>query len=477
MIVKEEEDEILSYLEDSSNIRGGKAETLYIPENEKEVMEVVKECASKKIPLTVSGGGTGTVGGRIPFEGAILSTERLNKIKEINKEGKRAVLQAGVIIDDFLKTLDREKLFYPPFPTERTAFIGGNVSTNASGEYSYHFGSTRNYVKRIKVILSTGKILDIERGKNFANQEGYLEIDGQKIKIPSYISPSIKNSAGYFSQPKMDLIDLFIGSEGTLGVIVEIEADLIPTLLSPFIMIVFFKEDKPLKFISEVKRNKKLSPLSLEYFDRRALDFLKKDFPNIPDVSQGAIYTEQEEGKNTLEEWAKLTEGYPVIDIWIGKDERSYQKLVDFRHRLPENINDYFKRIKSFKLATDIAVPEDSFEELVDFYKMLRKRTRVETVLFGHIGENHLHFNLFPKDEMEKKEALKICESAVRKGIEMKGTVSAEHGIGKLKHKHLEMMFGKEGVMEMVRVKKELDPFSILGLNNIFPKDLLSSVV
>lgn len=475
MIIKKERDEILSYLEDTSNLQKGKAETLYIPENEKEVSEAIAECTAQKIPLTISAGGTATVGGRIPLEGRILSVEKLNKIISIDKEKKIAILQSGVIIENFLEALEKQNLFYPPFPTERTAFIGGNVSTNASGEYSYRFGSTRGYVKRIKVILSTGEILEIERGRHLADKDGYLRIKDKKIKIPSYVTPPIKCSAGYFSQPGMDLIDLFIGSEGTLGVITEVEVNLIPGLSSPFIIIIFFKEDETLKFISEIKRNKKMNLLSLEYLDKGSLGFLKKDFPNIPDVSREALYIEQEGGEKILEEWANLIEKYKVVDTWISQEKRTYEKLLDFRHKLPENINDYFKRIKSRKMALDIAVPENSFKELFDFYQALRLNNRqIENILFGHIGENHLHFNFFPKDEEEKESVDKIFIQAIKKGLSLGGTVSAEHGIGKLKHKYLELMYGKNGIFEMVKVKKELDPCCIFGLDNIFSKKLLS---
>jgi len=475
MIVKKDKDEIVSYLEDSSNIKGGNAEALYIPENENEVLEVVKKCASQRIPLTISAGGTGTVGARIPFEGRILSVEKLNKIINIDKEKKRAVLQSGVIIDEFLKILDSDNLFYPPFPTERTAFIGGNVSTNASGEYSFHFGCTRRYVKRIKVILSSGEIIEIERGKYFADKNGYLLIGKKKIKIPSYESPLIKNSAGYFSRPGMDSIDLFIGSEGTLGVVTEAEVKLISALSLPFIMVIFLKEEKVLSFIEGIKRNNNLNPLCLEYFDQHSLQFLKKDFPDIPDGTKEAFYIEEEESENVLEEWISLMENYPVIDTWISQDKPTYQKLINFRHKLAENINDYFRKIKSMKIALDVAVPENSFKELFNFYKKIRvNNPEIETVLFGHIGENHLHFNFFPQDEKEKERVIKIVEKAIKKGVKLGGTISAEHGVGKIKHKYLEMMYGKEGIMEMARVKKEIDPFCIFGLDNIFPKSLLS---
>lgn len=474
MIIKKDKDQILGYLEDASNLEGGNADILYIPETEEEVKEAVCECARKKIPLTVSAGGTGTVGSRISREGAILSVEKLNKILSIDKENKRAVLQPGVIIDNFLEALAKQNLFYPPFPTERTAFIGGNIATNASGEYSYYFGSTRNYVRRIKVLLSTGKFLEIKRGEIFADKERIIRIDELSVKIPSYISPQVKNAAGYFSKPQMDLIDLFIGSEGTLGVITEAEVEIIDDLQSRFIMVIFLPdEQRLLEFVSEIKNNPDLKPVSLEYFDKNSLDFLRSDFQSIPDNSTAALYIEEEEGENTLDVWLNLLDKYEVIDTWISQDKKRHQELIDFRHKLPEKVRDYFKEIKSHKIALDIAVPDESFEKLFYFYKHALDNGKIQFVLYGHIGENHLHLNFFPKNEKEKAIVNGICNEAVQKAVKMGGTVSAEHGIGKIKHKYLEVMYGRKGILEMARVKKAFDPHCILGLDNIFSRELV----
>ncbi|MCM8768808.1 MAG: FAD-binding oxidoreductase, partial [Candidatus Omnitrophica bacterium] len=185
MIVKHGRQEILSYLEDASNFRDSQAETLYIPENEEEILQVVGECVRKKLPLTVSGGGTGTVGGRVGREGAIISLERFNRIVSINPKEKTATLQAGVVIKDFLQSLEKQGLFYPPFPTERSAFIGGNVSTNASGEYSFRFGATRRYVQRVRMVLSPGEVVEIKRGES-QEKDGVIPLGRLKIPLPSY---------------------------------------------------------------------------------------------------------------------------------------------------------------------------------------------------------------------------------------------------------------------------------------------------
>src|SRR5450830_316533 len=359
MIIKQNQDEIQSYLEDASNFRSGCAEALYVPENEVELVQAAVECSRKNIPLTINGGGTGTVAGRIPVGGRILTVEKLDRILSVEPERKRSSLQAGVIVDNFLKLLEKDSLFYPPFPTERTAFISGNASTNASGEYSYYFGPTRRYVERLKVVLSDGEIVEIKRGETFADRNGFFKIGSKKVKIHSYVTPDIKCSAGYFCRPGMDAIDLFIGSEGTLGIFTEVDVSLIPALSSRVIMLFFFSEKERLfEFLSVVKSDKALSALTLEYFDSHSLDFLRPDFPNIP-ACKFALYVEALE--SSLEKWLELLEGYPIIDTWVGQDAKSYQKLIDFRHRLPENINDYFKKIGSLKVSLDFAVPADRF--------------------------------------------------------------------------------------------------------------------
>ncbi|MCK5595659.1 FAD-binding oxidoreductase, partial [bacterium] len=158
---------------------------------------------------------------------------------------------------------------------------------------------------------------------------------------------------------------------------------------------------------------------------------------------------------------------------WISQDKKRYQELIDFRHKLPEKVRNYFKEIKSPKIALDIAVPDESFEKLFYFYKQVLRDVDIQFVLYGHIGENHLHLNLFPKNEKEKMIVKGICSKAIRKAVEMGGTVSAEHGIGKIKHKYLEVMYGSKGILEMVKVKKTLDPHCILGLDNIFSRKLV----
>jgi D-lactate dehydrogenase (cytochrome) len=474
MLIKSNKEEILNYLEDASNLKSGTCHGVFIPEDEEEVVDAVNICLSKKYPYTVSGGGTGNVGGRIPFLGYVISTEKLDNIQTM--ENNKASLQSGVIIDKFLNEINKINKFYPPYPTEKSAFIGGNVSTNASGEYSFCFGPTRNYVEKIRMVTGQGKMIEIPRGRYFADSNGIIDYEEIKIPIPSYKTPDIKCSAGYFSKPGMDLIDLIIGSEGTLGVITRIDVKLIDKLPERFILILFFKnEEKVMEFLFDVKKNFSNELYALEFFDNPSLEFLKQDFSEIPD-NTCAFYIESVYNDDILEKWMTISEQYNAIDVVVSSDKKSYDRLIDFRHRLPENINTYFKKLNITKISLDMAVSEKNFSSLFSFYRNITSRTNIRTVLFGHIGESHLHFNLFPIDEKEKTQVKEIYMKSLEKVLSLGGTVSAEHGIGKIKHQYLEMMYGKKGIEDMIKIKNIFDPQGLIGPDNLFPYSLVKKI-
>ncbi len=252
-------------------------------------------------------------------------------------------------LSDLQKAVDAEGLFYPPDPTEWSCQIGGTVATNASGARSFKYGATREYVHRIKVALPDGDILVFQRGENRASETGsmLLRTPGNKfigIRIPSYERPAVtKNVSGYFSEPGMDVIDLFIGSEGTLGVITEIGLSLLPKPQGFFSGIVFFKADKDLMdFVCEAKTDslstraglgyKNVSgPIDaslIEYFDDRALSFITEKFPETPSGMAGAIFFEQETTEENedalLEGWNDLLERWNRrARLFVVYDERA----------------------------------------------------------------------------------------------------------------------------------------------------------
>ena len=499
MLVKTQPDDIQNYLTDASNLQGGNADKLFIPAFADEIAQIFREANENKTPVTVSGARTGTVGGAIPFGGYVVSHEKLNKIKNIDKDEQIAVVEPGVILADLQKAVDAEGLFYPPDPTEWSCQIGGTVATNASGARSFKYGATREFVSRLSVVLTSGEIVNIRRGDFLSDEEGWLKIttqNGNKIetKVPTYERPNVrKNVSGYFNKRPLDAIDLFIGSEGTLGVITEIELSLLPKPEGFFSGIVFFgSETEMLGFVDEARtssfasrkcgqaaRVPTIDATLLEYFDGRALKFISEKFPETPTDAVGAIFFEQETSAENedalLEQWNDLLEKHnaDLEHSWFTTNEPDREKMREFRHALPVTVNERIAKYKQRKVGTDMAVPDENFPTFLQFYKETLDASGLDYVIFGHIGDCHLHANMIPKDEAEAAKARHIYGRCVAQAIMLGGTVSAEHGIGKLKRKYLAAMMGERYLNEMAEIKRAFDPNGILGRGNMFDESYL----
>ncbi len=463
MIIKTDPSQLLSYLEDSSGLKGTGVEKVYIPESYQDVVEVVFEANRNHELITISGGGTGTTGGRIALKGSVLSLEKLNSIIEINTsaENPYVIVQAGATIAKINEAVEKVGFFYPPDATETNGFIGGNIATNASGARTYKYGSTRDYIQGIKIVLPTGEALEIPRGKYVAKDR------------PKYIYPDIKNAAGYYSKENMDLIDLFIGSEGTLGIIVEAKLKLLKKVGHVFACFAFFnKLQDSLQFVKDIKVENRA--LAIEFFDKNALELLKTKYANIPTDKEAVVFYEEEItalNENTcLDTLAALLEKNKVSldEVWIADNPKKEKELKEIRHGIPSLVNEIVSKSGFPKAGTDIAVPENNFIEMFEYYQTELNKSGMQHLIFGHIGDSHLHVNMLPKNQAEYELVKEIYMSFVDKALSLGGTVSAEHGIGKLKHRFLEKMYGKAGIEEMKRIKKIYDPRMILNIGNIF---------
>ena len=376
-------------------------------------------------------------------------------------------------IENFLKK-EKPELFYPVDVTETSSSIGGNISTDASGGRSFYFGSTRNWIKKIKVVLPTGELIEIERGREKV-KDGEIEVRGKKVKV-SYIKElNVKNNAGYYLKKEMDLIDLFIGNEGTLGIVTETELKLTKRIENLIVLVSFFEnEDDALNFFWNLKKLKEI--FCIEYFDSNSLNLLK-DFFNIP-LKGGAIYFEtEEENIDEIEELLKNSKS-SIENTWAGTEEKEIEKIKDFRHKLPEIINNKIAEVKRVypeihKLSTDIAVNEENLSKMIEFYKKVCKEKNLNYVLFGHIGENHLHLNIIPENREEFEKGKDGVDDFVKFAVSLGGTFSAEHGVGKIKKRFMKYLYNEKELKEMVNLKKLLDPNLILGTGNIFEDDLL----
>ncbi|HSQ24955.1 MAG TPA: FAD-binding oxidoreductase, partial [Pyrinomonadaceae bacterium] len=495
MLTKTQPDEIQDYLADASYVKGGHASRVVFPESAEDVAEVLAKATSDRTPVTVSGAGTGTVGGRVPFGGVVLATNKLNRIII---ENEKCEAEAGVRLSDLQSTVNAQSLFYPPDPTERSCFLGGTIATNASGARTFKYGATRNYVQALKVVLASGDIIDLQRGELFAGKDGKVFIplsSGGSIEaqLPTYSMPRVrKHASGYFVAPEMDVIDLFIGSEGTLGVITEAELRLLPKPAGLLSGVVFFDdEDNLLAFVRAarerslasrgssptVREGSVIDARALEYFDVESLNFLRQRYDSVPERCTGAIFFEQETTPETedslMNEWLVLVETHQALadESWFAANEADQAKLREFRHALPVLMNEWFARYQQRKVSTDMAVPDEAFAGMLHFYQDILRGGDLRYTIFGHIGDNHVHVNILPRNDTEAAKAWGIYYRFIRRAVDVGGTISAEHGIGKLKRDYLVELYGEQHLREMAKLKLAFDPAGILGRGNIIPEN------
>ena len=505
MLTKSQPDEIQDYLSDASFVSGGNASRVVFPESADEVASILRDATNTKTPVTISGAGTGTVAGRVPFGGMVIASDKLNHIGEVVRVdggGGRIPAEAGVRLIDLQRAVESQGLIYPPDPTERTCFIGGNVATNASGSRTFKYGPTRTYVESLTIALANGDVINLKRGQIHANGRRITIplSSGRAIEaeLPSYQMPHVrKHASGYFVAPGMDVIDLFIGSEGTLGVIVEAELKLLPKPAGLLSGVIFFgKEEDLLAFVHNARErslaNRGSSPTvregnssqldarALEYFDEQSLGFLRQRYDTVPERAVGAIFFEQETTSETEDElmtaWLSLIEQDHALSdkSWFATNEQDQAKLREFRHALPVLMNEWFAKYKQRKVSTDMSVPDDSFSEMLKFYQASLADGDLRYTIFGHIGDNHVHVNILPRDDDEAEKAWGIYRRFIAKAVELGGTISAEHGIGKLKREYLRELYGDQHLREMAALKRAFDPAGILGRGNMFDEALLN---
>ena len=442
-----------AYLEDASGLKGGHAERLIVPSDDAAVAAALREASAAGIAVTVSGAGTGVAGGRVPFGGWVLSLEKFTRL---DVHPGYAVAGAGVLLRDVHAAALASGQLYPPDPTETGASIGGNIACNASGSRSFRYGATGAWVERLRVVLTDGRILDIGRGDA-------IDFDPGSVPLPAVS----KNTAGYLLRPGMDWVDLFTGSEGTLGVITEATLRLLPAPRAVLAGLLFFPSDD--EAVTAVEQWRATVPVRmLEYFDQPSLGLLRTRFPEIPAAARAAILFDQEmesDDDPEIDLWLERLEGTGALldESWFATSANDRERFRRFRHTLPELVNDAVRRSGAMKMNTDFAVPLARNREMLAYYRRrLEEEFQGRYVIFGHIGDAHVHVNLF-SDPANPGQAAALLSEFARRAVEMGGTVAAEHGVGKRKAGLLALQYAPEHLEAMRAVKRRMDPSGILG--------------
>jgi len=513
--------EFAAYLTDESKLSSAPFDLLIFPKNEAELSASLREMARRNTRVTIAGARTGLVGGSVPLEGALISLERLDKVEQVYHDPTtgewRVKAQASVSLKSLEGMLrlkrfpdleqsasdsirdelihfrdDPNSYFYPPDPTEMSASLGGSVVTNASGARTYRYGPTRAWVRGLRVMLADGEIIEMMRGQYFASPSGRFILYNSKgepraFSIPDYTLPKTKSTAGIFTAPQMDLVDLFIGSEGIFGIVTQVDVALMKKQEKVSIILFMESDEKAIQLTQALRSDSRLQLDFLEFYSEHAIDLLRErqkiepstvGMPPIPAEVKSALFIEFDFDPHAeTQEYTALKEvvssaGASLSNSWAGYETRELDRFKVFRHILPETINGIIAdRKKAYpdlhKLGTDLAVPDEHLEEMWQLYKDLLDASHLEWLAFGHIGNNHVHVNILPKDMDDQIKALDIYAIFAQKAVEFGGAVSAEHGIGKIKGKFLRMMYTPAQLKQMEEIKQALDPQGLLNPGDI----------
>ncbi len=452
------------YLTDASNVRG-RADALLRPTSTAEVAEIVAHCQRHQIPLTVTAARTSTTAGPVPFGGWLLSMEGMKEVEHLDHD--TAVVQAGALLGPFQDEVEATGRFFPPDPTSRyDCTVGAAIACNASGARSFRYGPTRPWVSWVEVVLPDGTVRRIERGEPVPAD----------WPVPRWHEPEVKTAAGY--APATELIDLFIGMEGTLGVLTRAGVRLTDLPDDVIGLLAFFPDRRTAvdfmrtaRAASRAAPRGPLSPRCLEYFDGACLTLAAAQGAEVPAGAGAALFCEQEvwadvSADDHVGAWYEaLVEGGALADDTIlATDSAGRARLHRVRHAIPAGINEVVVRNRMPKLGTDLSVPDDGLDAMMDLYE----QSPVEHVLFGHLGNNHLHLNMLPRTPEELATAKAWYDELARRAVALGGSVSAEHGIGKVKVHQLRWMLGEATLKGMRDLKRFLDPGWILGRGTLF---------
>jgi D-lactate dehydrogenase (cytochrome) len=473
-------------------VPGGTAEGVVFP---RDVAEVAASIQAARRVLAV-GAQSSLTGGATPRGDVVLSTRSLSDIAE--PTGNTVRVGAGVPLSDLQRFLAARDCYYPPVPTFDGAFVGGTVATNAAGAATFKYGVTRDWVTGLTVVLADGSILDISRDDVRASDEGVIEVDtvGRgliRLNIPTYHVPTLpKVSAGYFTEPRLDLVDLFVGSEGTLGVIADATLRITRRPMRCVALIVCGSEaqaiDVTATLRAEAAAADPLDVAAIEYMDARALSLVDQSmFARAGLARPGGGTTMllvqiETEGDldaplSRLQDLLRITGIGDDPVVALPGDERTATRLFELREAVPAAVNACVAAAKARagdaiqKMAGDFIVPFDALGRALTLYREAFERRDLQYAIWGHISDGNLHPNVIPRSPQDIEKARDALREMALGVMALGGAPLAEHGVGRnpLKQQFLRDMYGEGGIEQMRAVKRALDPDGKLAAGVLFP--------
>ena len=463
-------------------------------------VEVAAAVASTRRVLPI-GAQSSLTGGATPRGEVIVSTRALTEVAFL--PGNRVRVGAGVPLNQLQSAAAARRLYYAPVPTFEGAFVGGTIATNAAGAATFKYGSTREWVDAIRVVLPDGSLMDVRRGAVTASVDGFFELEyasGEvvRVSIPTYLMPGVpKLSAGYFARPGMDLIDLFIGSEGTLGIIVEAELRLLPQRQRCVVLLTCRSDEEAVAVTAALRLEAQaawrgdgaLDIAAIEYIDSRALAHLPQEAFVRADIVRPAptsvlllvqIELPSDEGA-AMQRLGAVLEAYGLDEdptVAPLGDERAAARLIELREAVPAAINSLVAAAKASadpgiqKTAADFIVPFDRIGDAIALYRAGFEDCGLDYAIWGHLSDGNLHPNVIPRQLKDVEDGRRVILELAKAVIGMGGAPLAEHGVGRspLKQALLKELYGEEGINEMRAVKRALDPAWKLSPGVLFPE-------
>jgi D-lactate dehydrogenase (cytochrome) len=464
---------------------GGHASGIAFPSDEREVAALVAS-ATHVLPV---GAQSSLTGGATPRGDLIISTRALTRIAA--PDAGVVSVDAGVPLVELQRALAASGLYYPPVPTFDGAFVGGTISTNAAGAATFKYGSVRRWVEGLRVVLADGSLLELRRGQATASPQGWFEIErasGEvvRVPVPTYVMPDVpKVSAGYFARPGMDLLDLFVGSEGTLGVVTRATLRVIPLPRRCAALITCSSSDQAVAVTTalrgEAARSWRgegvLDVSAVEYIDDRAVGVLPDEAfaqAQLPRPSAGSVLLLVQVELHGNDD-AALSALVAVLDacdvgadpvLALPGDDRGAARLYALREAVPASLNAQIALTKSrvdpgiHKTAGDMIVPFDRLAESIALYRDLFTAHGLDYAIWGHVSDGNLHPNVVPHSLQDVERGDAALLEIGRQVVAMGGSPLAEHGVGRsaMKQRLLRLLYGDEGIEQMRAVKRALDP-------------------